>query len=294
MPRLRTLSWHKASAWASQLAGKSDDVAIKVGWQQHRFGPSCVRLVRAVFPQYAALDCGANQPNTAVVPCIFADLDKGNDWTYAPPKCAARPQQIEVQRSRCMFSAALHVVAVEMVLAHGRGLGARRCQLLIMWSLHSPLDQFAAFLRKYVADACQCVHDFWGLPQLDSDWEKTYSFDIWIEDGRLQIKATQDAHGTDADIVVFSSRDARNMTKRCAGTKSTKLTFSKASPVRLCVCTSSSRISAQSSTSRTRRRSGKRHGNSNFPNKISAQQPRHPMQGRGCWGCAWSGIVKNV
>ena len=175
---------------------------MKVGWEQHRYGDSSVRLVRAVFPQYEKLDCGAQQRNSPVVPCIFADVDKHHDWTYALPRRSSVPEQVEVHRSRCMFSAALHVVAVEMVLAHGRGLGARRCQLLIMWSLHSPLDPFAAFLRKYVAETCQRVHEFWGLPMPDSDWERTYSLDIWIEDGRLQIKATQDAHGTDADIGV--------------------------------------------------------------------------------------------
>ena len=114
------------------MAKWSKDVAMKVGWEQHRYGNSCVQLVRAVLPQYERLHCSAEQPNTPVVPCIFADLDKRGDWTYALPRRSSVPDQIEVQRSRCMFSAALHVAAMEMVLSHGRSLSQRSCQILIM------------------------------------------------------------------------------------------------------------------------------------------------------------------
>ena len=64
----------------------------------------------------------------------------------------------ELERCPPVFQAALAIIAVEMVLSQARPTHRTRCEILVMWSLHSALDQFEAFVLENIASKAAAVH----------------------------------------------------------------------------------------------------------------------------------------
>ena len=109
-----------------------------------------MELVRAVFPQsLGRLNCAVGTPDTLVVPCVFHSLS--GHWVYGE-------NIAEVQRCRSMFSVALCMIAVEMVLALSRKTHRSECWILVMASRYSVLRNLEALVRHHVSDIASMVH----------------------------------------------------------------------------------------------------------------------------------------
>ena len=130
-----------------------------------------------------------------VIPFLVADLKHHGDWYYHGWE--------EVLCSRFLFASALALLGVEAVLARSRGLGKNRCQLLVLWGLLKPLQQFRAYVAESFTDCCKRIHEEWGLEEPPDGYEETYCFDSWVKSGRIEVAATQHAHGTNSEVVLW-------------------------------------------------------------------------------------------
>ena len=186
------LGWTLSFGWA-QEAGKrcGGHVCTVTCFEQHRYGKASVELVRAVFPKsLGKLSCAIETPDTLVVPCVFENLYE--HWDYG--------ENIdEVQRCRSMFSVALCMIAVEMVLARSRLEHRSDCWILVMASRYSVLRNLEALVREHACRIALMVHHRFGLSQSD-DLGSAYIGSEWIDKSRIQFKVKQDAHGSNGEV----------------------------------------------------------------------------------------------
>ena len=195
--RVQPLSRHNGADWvealAKQVPGNADVVP---GYFQYRYGNETIKFIQHVFPeQFPHLQCPVNFRETAICPYIFANLCEFEDWEFADSQ--------EVRRSSTLFSYCLYVVALEMVLAYSRGCPEGRCQILVMWCLKTPLHELLSFLDAFVGDACGHVHTLWGIAEPPEGSALAYSLTAWMQSGRFQCKAAQNAHGSDVDVSLW-------------------------------------------------------------------------------------------
>ena len=118
------------------------------------------------------------------MPCIFTDPD---DWYYE--YFSGRE---EIEASKCLFSAALSGIAMEMVLALARSSHRVSYHILVMWSLLTPLDSLEDFIEENCA--CTRIHTEWNLSPPTEGFESAHIFDAWKADNRMQFKAVENAH----------------------------------------------------------------------------------------------------
>ena len=199
------LKRHSASHWCRQLSRDTPDNIDSVGSSfQYRYGQHTINYLKAVFPDLlSGLECPRNFRKTFLLPYLFSNLIKDNDWTFA--------ENSEVLRSSAMFTCALAVIGIEMVLGYMRGNPAGACQILIMWCLLCPLTELMSFIDAFCVDVCRSVHEIFNIPQPTEGYEGAYNYSSWIHTRRLQFKAAQNAQGSDADIAMwFIARRRRN------------------------------------------------------------------------------------
>ena len=109
--------------------------------------------------------------------------------------------------SKCLFGVALGVLAMEMVLAYARPSHSCCCRVLVMWALLTPLDHFEDFIHENLVPACQKVHEEWGIREPSETCAMAYDFDEWKNQEHLQLKATQNARGSNGEVILdFISR----------------------------------------------------------------------------------------
>jgi hypothetical protein len=191
------LNRHNGLSWAETLSKDFPQNAESLSsLSQFRYGRDTVNLIKAVFaPELSALECPSTFRRTPVIPWIFDDLAKTDEWEYAG--------RGEVLRSRRMFARALEVLAIEVVLAESRGVGQERCQVVVMWALHNPLDQLEALVDAGLRDACAKVHETWKIPTPAEGCGAAYNYESLKHTKRLQFKATSNAHGTNAEVAIW-------------------------------------------------------------------------------------------
>ena len=190
------LQRHNAGQWADGVAKHApSNVDASSSLHQYRFGPTGIAFVKYVFPEHQALSCPVGQPDTMVIPWFFGDLRWYGDWVYH--------NWDEVLRSRFAFAGALGILAVELVLAYLRGVGKEPCQILILWGLLKPLKQFQDYVAQNFKGVCEEVHGAWDLPEPLEGCSGAYNFYAWLASERITFKYTQNAHGTDAEVVLW-------------------------------------------------------------------------------------------
>ena len=186
------LNWASSFGWALECEKRcGGHVRTVTCFEQHRYGKASVELVRAVFPKsLGELSCAIETPDTLVVPCVFENLYE--HWDYG---------EIidEVQRCRSMFSVALCMIAVEMVLARSRMEHRSDCWILVMASRYSVLRNLEALVREHACAIALMVHHRFGLSHPD-DIGSSYIGSEWIEKSRIQFKVKQDAHGSNGEV----------------------------------------------------------------------------------------------
>ena len=109
----------------------------------------------------------------------------------------------EVRRSRTLFRCVLFVLGIEMVFAHARARPHDKCQILIMWCLKTPLEELLAFLETHIVNACWTVHSEWGIEAPSQGYSLAYELGSWLQEGRVQCKAAQNAHGSNAEVSLW-------------------------------------------------------------------------------------------
>ena len=191
------LKRHNGSHWVENLARQAPDNAVSVPCsKQYRYGHSTIRFIKEVFPDlFGKLECPEKFQETFVIPYIFADLKECGDWVFDASE--------EVLRSNTVFTSCLAVIAVEMVLAHSRGCSRGSCQILVMWCLTRPLSQLMSFVDAFCVDACREVHRCWQIPEPAEGYVQAYSYSFWTQSDRMQFKAGQNAHSSDADVSLW-------------------------------------------------------------------------------------------
>ena len=199
------LKRHSAAHWCRRLSQDTPENIDSVGSSfQYRYGQHTINYLKAVFPDILSdLACPRNFRQTFLLPYLFSNLIKDNDWTFA--------ENSEVLRSSAMFTCALAVIGIEMVLGYMRGCPAGACQILIMWCLLCPLTELMSFIDAFCVEVCKSVHEIFNIPQPTEGYEGAYNYSSWIHTRRLQFKAAQNAQGSDADIAMwFIARRRRN------------------------------------------------------------------------------------
>ena len=197
--RSQPLNRDNAGDWIDDLAKRCPLSATSVlGTFQYRYGGDTVEMLKSLFPEECgSLSCPRAQPNTLVVPHLFADLHE--DWQYCQPMA----EDSEVRRSRTLFRCVLFVLGIEMVLAHSRARPHDKCQILIMWCLKTPLEELLAFLETHIVNACWTVHSEWGIEAPSQGYSLAYELGSWLQEGRVQCKAAQNAHGSNAEVSLW-------------------------------------------------------------------------------------------
>ena len=197
--RSQPLNRDNAGDWMDDLAKRCPLSATSVpGAFQYRYGGDTVEMLKTLFPEECrSLSCPPDQPNTLVVPHFFADLHE--DWQYCQPMA----EDSEVRRSRTLFRCVLFVLCIEMVLAHARHRPPDKCQILIMWCLKTPLEELLAFLEMHIVNVCWFVHREWGIDAPAQGYSLAYELGSWLQEGRLQCKAAQNAHGSNAEVSLW-------------------------------------------------------------------------------------------
>jgi hypothetical protein len=173
-------------------------MALQVGIgssTQHTDGGDTVEMLKNLFPEECgSLSCPRDQHNTLVVPHLFTDLQE--EWQYCQ-------DSEEVRRSRTLFRCVLFVLGIEMVLAHARPRPHDKCQILIMWCLKTPLEELLVFLETHIVNACWTVHWQWGIEAPSQGYSLAYELGSWLQEGRVQCKAAQNAHGSNAEVSLW-------------------------------------------------------------------------------------------
>ena len=103
------LKRHSAAHWCRRLSQDTPENIDSVGSSfQYRYGQHTINYLKAVFPDLLSdLACPRNFRQTFLLPYLFSNLIKDNDWTFA--------ENGEVLRSSAMFTCALAVLGIEMV-----------------------------------------------------------------------------------------------------------------------------------------------------------------------------------
>ncbi len=197
--RSQPLNRDNAGDWIDILAKRCPLNARSVpGSFQYRYGGDTLEMLKSLFPE----ECGSlrgpiGQHNTLVVPHLFADLHE--EWQY----CQSHEEDSEVRRCRTLFRCVLFVLGIEMVLAHSRARPRDKCQILIMWCLKTPLEELMVFLHANIVNACWTVHGNWGIEEPSQGYYLAYELESWLQEGRLQCKAAQNAHGSHAEVSLW-------------------------------------------------------------------------------------------
>ena len=109
------------------------------GLDKCRYRPATIRFIG--FPELRGLRCPAGQPETLVLPVLVTNL-----WHRMVFRRDVGGSSGELLRESTLFIIGIFIIALEMVLARARAASTNSCEILVMWSLHGPLDQFSAFV----------------------------------------------------------------------------------------------------------------------------------------------------
>ena len=200
------LLWHRSGKWAESVSAKTMALDFSECWEQRRYGLPTVAFIRLVLPKLNRITCPHDQASTFVIPCIFANLYWWWDWRFEQTST-----RFEIERSRFIFSVALVLICMEMILAHSRAAQVCSCRILVLWSLLTPLEMLEAFVADQALHICTRIHQEWHIPMPPESCEKAYDFEEWKAAGRIMFKATENAHGSNGEVVFnFITRRRKN------------------------------------------------------------------------------------
>ena len=60
-----------------------------------------------------------------------------------------------------------------------------------------------AFLERFIIDTCWIVHNEWGIEAPFRGYPVAYDLGSWLQDGRMRVKAAQNAHGSNAEVSLW-------------------------------------------------------------------------------------------